>query len=219
MTPERYRKAKDACHLAWQPVEPLILASNSQIRASMLSQVQINFAVEVAVIDEREIEKQIPNADGAEVAVKLAGAKAINVSKRHPGRYVLGADQICTMSTTRLHQTRNIAELRKQLTHLRGKRHTLTSAAAIACNGMILATICDTATLKMRQFSDPFLDWYIEVNGNSLLRSVGGYQIERMGQVLMSEIRGCRYTIMGLPLIPLLETLEKLTLARKQPCA
>jgi septum formation protein len=192
----------------------LILASASKIRYDLLAHLHIICEVKPAQLDERGLESKFELEEGDDLAKALAQAKALDVSQRSRGYYVLGADQTCQLGQIRLHKPRDLDELRYQLREMAGKTHELISAASIAKDNEILISVTSKAHLTMRNFSDKYLNWYIDVAGKELLKSVGGYQIERLGQTLMAGIDGDINTIMGLPLLPLLREMREIGLIR-----
>ena len=198
----------------WLDENPLILASASKIRHAMLNKIQINCTVKAPQIDERELEKSLDTRDDENVACALSQAKAVAVSKTSPDHYVLGADQTCYLDQIALYKPDNQNQLRSQLKRMSGKTHKLFSAATVVKNGEILTTVISTATLTMRTLSESFVEWYIHAGGNDLFQSVGGYRIEDLGQTLMARTDGDIHSIMGLPLLPLLDEFRRLGLVR-----
>jgi septum formation protein len=192
------------------PSEPLVLASGSATRARLLADAGLPILVDPAAVDEEEVRAsfQAEGRDAAACAAALAEAKAMRVSARHAGALVLGADQILDFAGRWLEKPRDLEAARAQLTLLRGKRHTLITAAAIARNGALLWHTVDRAQLTMRSFSDAFLDDYIAALGEALLDSVGAYQLEGLGAQLFERVEGDFFTILGLPLLPLLDFLR-----------
>jgi septum formation protein len=142
------------------------------------------------------------------IAVVLAQAKAKNVSARHPEALVIGADQILSFGPGLLTKAKNEADARATLSNLRGQEHELHSAVAIAQGGEVNWTHVDTAYLTMRDFSDAFLDEYLRRAGERVLQSVGAYEFEGLGVQLFDRIEGDYFTILGMPLLPLLGELR-----------
>jgi septum formation protein len=139
----------------------------------------------------------------------LARAKAETVAASLPGRVVLGADQTLALGSQRFGKPADRAEAAKQLRALRGKTHTLHSALALVRDGAVLFACVETAQLTMRDVSDRFLDDYLDLAGDSALSSVGGYQLEGIGIHLFERVEGDYFTILGLPLLPLLAFLRQ----------
>lgn len=192
---------------------PLILASGSETRRQMLFRAGLTFRVVPADVDERAIERDVreedPEADGSEIAMRLAGAKAEAVSAKFPDALVIGADQVLTYDGTVFAKPADVDAARKQLQELRGKQHQLHSAIALARNGEAIWEGVDVAVLTMRKFSDAFLATYLEEAGDKVCTSVGAYQLEGLGIQLFESIDGDYFTILGLPLLMLLDVLRE----------
>ena len=190
--------------------EPLILASASSTRGRILGEAGLPVAVDPAAVDEEEIRAafQAEKRSAAACATALAESKAIRVSARHVGALVLGADQILECAGRWFDKPADAEAARAQLKALRGERHTLVSAAAVVRNGSVLWHTSDRAELTMRGFSDGFLDAYIVATGAELLGSVGAYRLEGLGAQLFERVEGDYFTILGLPLLPLLDFLR-----------
>ncbi|MGE5539767.1 MAG: Maf family protein [Gemmatimonas sp.] len=187
----------------------VVLASTSAARQTMLRNAGIAFETDPSSVDEAEIKARLSAASPAEVATALAIAKAEDVARRHPGAFVVGSDQILTCGGRSFDKPGSRAEARDQLLALRGRDHTLTSAAAVIGDGRPLWTHVDAAHLAMRAFSESFLDGYLDRAGPGVLSSVGVYQIEGLGAQLFERIQGDVFTIMGMPLLPLLRFLRQ----------
>ena len=192
----------------WLAGEPLVLASKSAIRHAILRDAGIPVAVEPADIDERAIEQRSAKQDAGELAAVLAREKARTVAARLPGRLVLGADQTLALGERRFSKPADRAGARRQLAALRGQTHDLHSAVALARGSSVLFEHREVARLTMRSFSDQFLEAYLDAAGAALTASVGGYQLEKVGIQLFEHIQGDHFTILGLPLVPLLEYLR-----------
>jgi septum formation protein len=188
----------------------LILASASSTRQAMLRVAGVEFAVDVAAIDETSVLEALEaeKAKPRDAADLLAEMKALKVSAKHPGALVIGADQILSLGSKFFAKPANLAAAREQLQELRGQTHHLTSAVVVARDGNVIWREVREAKLTMRPFSDTFLDNYLKNVGPSALSSVGGYQIEALGAQLFSRIDGDYFTILGLPLLPLLDMLR-----------
>jgi septum formation protein len=139
----------------------------------------------------------------------LAGAKAHTVAAQMPARVVLGADQTLTLDGRRFSKPVDRDSAREQLRALRGKTHQLHSALAVVRDGAVLFEHSASAALTMRNFPDPFLERYLDVAGEAAYASVGGYQIENVGIHLFDRIEGDYFTVLGLPLLPLLGFLRQ----------
>jgi septum formation protein len=192
----------------WLADEPLVLASKSAIRHAILRDAGIPVAVEPADIDERAIEQRSAKEDAGELAAVLACEKARTVAARVPGRLVLGADQTLALGERRFSKPADRAGARRQLAALCGQTHELHSAVALVRGSSVLFEHREVARLTMRSFSDQFLEAYLDAAGTAVTASVGGYQLEKVGIQLFEHIQGDHFTILGLPLVPLLEYLR-----------
>ena len=143
-----------------------------------------------------------------DVADFLAEMKAVKVSARHPQAFVIGADQVLSEGATLFQKPGTMAGAREQLCRLRGKTHVLSSAVTVAREGSVVWRVVQEARLTMRDFSDAFLDAYLANTGEEILGSVGAYHVEGRGIQLFSRIDGDTFTILGLPLVPLLDFLR-----------
>lgn len=194
---------------------PLVLASQSVGRRDILARSGLAFDTEISGVDE-DIIKESLAAEGAKpefVALTLAELKAQKVAQRRPHALVLGADQVLAMGDRLFDKPANMAEARDHLLALRGQKHSLISAMAIALMSdqglQVIWRHTEYADLWMRDFSDDFLDQYLTACGETILSSVGAYRIEGPGMQLFSTIRGDNSSIMGLPMIPLLSFLRE----------
>jgi nucleoside triphosphate pyrophosphatase len=192
----------------WLAGEPLVLASKSASRHAILRDAGIPVAVEPADIDERGIEQRSAKQGAGELAALLAREKARTVATRRPGRLVLGADQTLALGEQRFSKPADRAGARRQLAALRGQTHELHSAVALARAGSVLFEHREVARLTMRSFSDQFLEGYLDAAGPAVTASVGAYQLEKVGIQLFERIEGDHFTILGLPVLPLLEFLR-----------
>ena len=193
----------------WLERQPLVLASQSQVRGKMLAAAGLRFEIRPANIDERDVEAKAGNSDAAAAARLLARAKAQAVSAQRPGQLVLGADQTLARGATRFSKPSDRDKATEQLRALRGRTHELHSAVALVRDSTVLFDCVDTARLTMRDISDRFLSDYLEMAGDAALHSVGAYQLEGIGIHLFERIEGDYFTILGLPLLPLLAYLRQ----------
>jgi septum formation protein len=189
----------------------IVLASASAARRAMLEQAGVSFTVDVAAIDEQSVKDSVKAETGnpARAAETLAALKAIRVSARHPGALVVGADQMLDCDGDWFDKPADPAAARAQLLSLRGRNHRLTSAVVAVRDGHTLWHHTETARLTMRRFTDAFLDDYLTQAGEAVLGSVGAYQLEGLGAQLMVNVEGDHFTILGLPLLPLLDFLRE----------
>lgn len=190
----------------------IILASKSVYRQQLLRNAGVNFDVAAARVDERAIERdnQLSKLDQPARTAHLAAAKAFAVAQHHPDCFVIGADQTIMLGQMPLHKPRDMSHLREQLKMMRGKTHRLVSAAVIAKNNQILAETSQTVKLTMRDFTDPEMEKVIDLAGETLLQCAGGYQLEGPSINLFEKIDGDYFTVLGLPLLPLLKALRNL---------
>ena len=193
----------------WLDRQALVLASKSDVRGKLLAAAGLRFEIRPASIDERAVEAKAGASDAAAAARLLARAKALAVAATRPGQLVLGADQTLARGATRFSKPANREVAADQLRSLRGRTHELHSALALARDATVLFDCVDTARLTMRDVSDRFLDDYLAMAGDAALLSVGGYQLEGIGVHLFDKIEGDYFTILGLPLLPLLGYLRQ----------
>lgn len=186
----------------------IILASTSPTRQSMLRNAGLSFTATAPAVDEKALVARNPQWLPGETALKLAEAKATEVSRRYPDAHVIGADQVLALEGRIYGKPHDRLECRRQLQDLRGRTHALISAVVLAHKGDLIWSHADEALLSMRDYSDAYLDTYLDAIGQDCTSSVGGYKIEGHGVQLFRSVRGDHFTILGLPLVPLLETLR-----------
>jgi len=190
-------------------MNPLILASSSAIRATLLRNAGVPVEVQPARVDESSLTASL-QAEGAtphDIADALAEHKALRIAARNPSRLVLGCDQLLECDGTLYAKPESPAQAADQLRRLRGRTHRLHTAAVLFHDGQPIWRHVATPRLTMRAFSDAFLAGYLQRNWDSIRHCVGGYQIESEGIRLFSSIEGDLFAIQGLPLLPLLDIL------------
>jgi septum formation protein len=188
----------------------LILASTSATRQRLLREAGLGFDSQAPGVDEDAVKASLKSeqAGAAQIAETLAELKALRVSARRPEALVIGADQVLDCNGVLFDKPPNLAHARAQLQALRGKTHILATTVCVAQNGARLWHHNAQARLVMRPFSDAFLDDYLKAAGADVLGSVGVYRLEGLGAQLFSRIDGDFFTILGLPLLPLLDFLR-----------
>jgi len=189
-----------------------ILASGSPFRRAILVAAGVVVEIVVPQIDESfhkaDLERASPRPSPGSIALKLAELKALDVLERHPGRCVIGSDQVLAFDGEIFSKPQSIAAARQQLRRLRGRSHELLTAVVVAEDGKTLWTHMSRARLTMRDFSDAFLEDYLERQGDRVTATVGAYEIEGLGSQLFGSIEGDHFTIVGLPLLPLMDELR-----------
>jgi len=175
----------------------------------MLTEAGVVFGVEDAGVDEDAIKVAMAGAAPTELAVELAMAKALAVSRRDPDAWVLGADQVLVFDRGLVSKAGSLDEARMRLAAMRGRSHQLHSGAALAHDGAVVWSGVDTVEMRMRAFSDAFLDAYLAAEGESLLACVGSYRLEGTGAQLFEAVEGDYFTVLGLPLWPVLGELRR----------
>lgn len=187
----------------------LILASGSAARRAMLADAGVDFTVRTAEVDEDAIKRAHAHLDAADLAVELARAKALAMSRLDPEAWVLGGDQTLAFDGGLISKARSLDEARERLKAMRGRTHHLHSGAALAVNGAVVWSGVDSAGMRMRDFSDAFLDAYLAAEGEGLMACVGSYRLEGMGSQLFEAVEGDFFTVLGLPLWPVLAELRR----------
>jgi len=188
----------------WRGDTPLILASQSRARQMLLANAGIDFEAAPAHVDERGIQEATGPASPSDIAARLAREKALVVSARKPGRHVVGADQTLALGERLFNKPEGRAEALAQLQALAGRGHQLHSAIAVVRDGKILFEHVAVAGLSMRPLRESEIAAYLDEAGDAVTSSVGAYQLEGLGVHLFDRIEGDHFTILGLPLLPLL---------------
>jgi septum formation protein len=192
----------------WRGKSPLILASQSRARQALLTNAGINFEAVTAEIDERAVQQASGLSAPGEIASLLAREKALSVSARLSGKFVVGADQTLALGERLFSKPAGRAQAAEQLRELAGHSHELHSAVAVARDGKILFEAAAIAVMTMRRLGEAEIDAYLDQAGDAVTSSVGAYQLEGLGVHLFERIEGDHFTILGLPLLPLLAYLR-----------
>ena len=189
---------------------PLVLASGSATRRAMLERAGLSVTIDPPDVDEGAVKRdcRVRGLGAGETAMELAVAKAGQVAPRHPGSIVLGADQMLECDGEWLDKPADRAAAARQIGRLSGRTHTLFSAIAAIRDGTVIWRGLESAELSVRVLSAEFIESYLDRIGDAVLGSVGGYQVEGLGIQLFDGIRGEHSTILGMPLIPLLDFLR-----------
>ena len=193
----------------WRGKSPLILASQSSARKKLLANAGLEFKTITADIDERGIQAASRLSNPREIGLLLAREKAKAVSANHPESYVIGADQTLALGDRLFNKPAGRAQALAQLRDLAGNSHELNSAMAVAHNGKIVFEDVSVARMTMRQMTEAELSAYLDAAGDAVTTSVGAYQLEGLGIHLFERIEGDHFTILGLPLLPLLAFLRR----------
>jgi septum formation protein len=188
----------------WLGKEPLVLASQSKARQTLLANAGIEFESDPADIDERAIQASSGLSAPSDIAKLLAREKAISVSIRRPTRYVVGADQTLALRARIFNKPAGRAQAADQLRALARHCHELHAAVAVACDGKLLFEHVSIARMTVRPLRDAEIENYLEAAGDAVTTTVGAYQVEGLGVHLFEHIEGDHFTILGLPLLPLL---------------
>ncbi len=187
----------------------MILASKSRARQTLLANAAIPFDAMPADVDERALQKNSGLSSPGEIAGLLAREKALFVSSNNPGRYVVGADQTLALGARLFSKPAGRAQAADQLRLLAGGTHELHSAIAVARDGKVLFAEVSVARMTMRHLSESEIEAYLDEAGEAVTTSVGAYQLEGLGVHLFERIEGDHFTILGLPLLPLLAFLRE----------
>ena len=188
---------------------PLLLASTSSARKTILTSAGLHFVVKKPDIDEVAFHQKFKDAPAPEMAQELAARKALSLSNTTDNTLVIGADQILEFEGQIIHKASTLSEAQQNLRKFSGKTHKLHSAVCVAHNHRLRFNHISTATLYMRSLGEDFLQNYFHSAQDALLHSVGGYHIEGLGIQLFDKIDGDIHSIMGMPLIPLLAFLRQ----------
>jgi len=173
----------------------------------MLANAGLAFDVRTSDIDENALKTL--GIDSADLARCLAEAKALAVSAAVPGAWVIGGDQTLAFDGGLVSKARSLDEARQRLMQMRGRTHALHSGAALVRDGAVVWSGVETASMVMRDISDPFLDTYLATEGEALLACVGSYRLEGLGAQLFERVEGDYFTVLGLPLWSLLAALRR----------
>lgn len=194
----------------WKTSPMLILASSSPTRKALMEKAGLQFSISPAAIDERALEASAlgDGADARDLASLLARSKAEAVSALHPEAFVIGADQTLALGTELLHKPVDMVDAARQLDHLACKTHRLHAAVALVRGGNLIWSDIETAELTMRDFDADERDRILGAEGEAALSSVGGYRLEGPSIQLFEKVVGDYFTILGLPLLPLLGALR-----------
>lgn len=194
--------------MLWTGEKPLILASQSQSRQALLAAAGLQAEAIPAHLDERGIQDESGLTDPSAVAALLARAKAENVAARHTGRMVIGADQTLALNAHIFGKPVDRADAVNHLRQFSGQTHELHSAVAVVRDGETLFEHVSIARMTMRKLSDAAINAYLDAAGERVTTSVGAYQLEGLGIHLFDRIDGDHFTILGLPMVPLLRFLR-----------
>lgn len=193
----------------WLAAEPLLLASKSKVRRTLLAAAGIPVEVCAADLDERAIEAGAPGSEPGAIAALLAREKAAVVGRAYPERLVLAADQVLALDGERFAKPPDRAAVLAQLRALAGRVHALHSAVACVQGGVVTFEHVSVARLTMRTLSDQFLNAYLDAAGHAATESVGAYQLEGLGSHLFERVEGDYFAVLGLPLLEVLHFLRR----------
>jgi len=196
----------------WRDPAPLVLASTSATRMALLASAGLAFETARPDVDERAVEARAlaGGASPEALAVTLAREKALSISRLRPASLVVGADQTLALERRLFHKPTGREAAHEQIAALAGRTHALHSGVAIAREGAIVAEYLASAQLTMRALDGRAIDLYLDLAGDAVTTSVGGYQLEGVGAHLFERVEGDHSTILGLPIFPLLAALRDL---------
>jgi septum formation protein len=186
----------------------ILLASSSSARAGMLHNAGVKFTVKPPLVDETILKERLRNDPCETVAATIAERKSLSLAPEYPDALIIGSDQTLILGHKLFNKASDLSTLRDTLRTLRGQEHTLRSAVCVTRNASVLWSHQNVAYLRMRNFSDQFLEAYLQLEGDTLLNAVGAYRVEGPGIQLFDSIVGDHYTILGMPLLPLITFLR-----------
>jgi septum formation protein len=196
--------------IAKSDAHALVLASGSEVRTRLLTSAGVPHIVDPSDVDEASVRDKmlVENATHVSIAEALAELKAHRVSAKHEGCIVIGADQVLSCDGALFEKPADLDGVRAHLKRLMGKEHTLHASVCAVLDGDVIWHVNADAVLHMRELSDTFMDYYVETVGEAACQSVGAYLLEGLGIQLFSSIDDDFFTILGLPMLPLLEFLR-----------